>query len=73
MSIAIQSNRPWICSCGRFKVLYAHPKLPLRRLMCRNCQDVPHWLHVDPWPETSAEMNDPFFPERSPTRKAPSQ
>jgi hypothetical protein len=60
--------KDWICTCGGSKVLYAHPHLPLRRLMCSNCQDVPYWLRVDPWPETSAEMDDPWFPERSPHR-----
>jgi hypothetical protein len=57
--------KDWICSCGGFKVVYAHPLLPLRRLMCGVCEDVPHWLFADPRPELSAEINDPWFPERS--------
>jgi hypothetical protein len=65
--------KDWICTCGGSKVLYAHPSLPLRRLMCSNCEDVRYWLRVDPWPETSAEMNDPWFPERSPYPRDPNR
>jgi hypothetical protein len=41
--------------------------------MCGKCQDVPYWLRADPWPETSAELNDPWFPERSPYPREPNR